>query len=104
MPMTYDPQKHHRRSIRLKGHDYAGGGTYFVTICAHREAGNIFGNEAAKEILARIWEEIAQEAEGGEEGQPVRAGLVSAPAASSFPRRAHTRRSPTSLCPIISMR
>jgi hypothetical protein len=35
--MSYDPAKHHRRSIRLKGHDYAGGGVYFVTICAHRE-------------------------------------------------------------------
>ena len=33
----YDPAKHHRRSIRLKGHDYAGGGLYFVTLCAHRE-------------------------------------------------------------------
>ncbi|VGO22077.1 transposase [Pontiella sulfatireligans] len=35
--MTYNPEIHHRRSIRLKGHDYAGGGLYFVTICAHRE-------------------------------------------------------------------
>jgi hypothetical protein len=35
--MKYDPAKHHRRSIRLKGHDYAGGGVYFVTLCAHRE-------------------------------------------------------------------
>jgi putative transposase len=35
--MSYDPAIHHRRSIRLKGHDYAGGGVYFVTICAHRE-------------------------------------------------------------------
>jgi len=33
----YNPKIHHRRSIRLKGHDYAGGGLYFVTICAHRE-------------------------------------------------------------------
>ncbi|MBN2686244.1 MAG: hypothetical protein JXR40_13270 [Pontiellaceae bacterium] len=33
----YNPEIHHRRSIRLKGHDYAGGGVYFVTICAHRE-------------------------------------------------------------------
>ena len=32
-----DPPIHHRRSIRLKGHEYAGSGTYFVTICAHRE-------------------------------------------------------------------
>lgn len=36
--MSYDPSVHHRRSIRLKGHDYAGGGVYFVTLCAHREA------------------------------------------------------------------
>ncbi len=50
--MSYDPARHHRRSIRLKGHDYAGGGVYFVTICAHREAiawarGNPFGVSAA---------------------------------------------------------
>jgi REP element-mobilizing transposase RayT len=36
--MSYDPAIHHRHSIRLKGHDYAGGGVYFVTLCAHREA------------------------------------------------------------------
>lgn len=30
---TYDPTIHHRRSIRLRGHDYAGGGLYFVTMC-----------------------------------------------------------------------
>ncbi|MCK5246856.1 transposase, partial [Candidatus Bipolaricaulota bacterium] len=34
---AYNPEIHHRRSVRLKGHDYAGGGLYFVTICAHRE-------------------------------------------------------------------
>jgi putative transposase len=31
--MAYDPKKHHRRSIRLRGHNYSGGGAYFVTIC-----------------------------------------------------------------------
>ncbi len=31
--MTYDPHKHHRRSIRLKGYDYTQAGAYFVTIC-----------------------------------------------------------------------
>jgi len=31
--MTYQPDKHHRRSIRLKGYDYAQAGAYFVTIC-----------------------------------------------------------------------
>ncbi|CAG0943768.1 hypothetical protein ANRL1_01466 [Anaerolineae bacterium] len=33
--MKYDPQKHHRRSIRLKGYDYTQAGAYFVTICGH---------------------------------------------------------------------
>lgn len=31
--MPYDPQKHHRRSIRLKGYDYTQAGAYFVTLC-----------------------------------------------------------------------
>jgi putative transposase len=33
--MTYDPRKHHRRSIRLKGYDYTQAGAYFVTFVAH---------------------------------------------------------------------
>ncbi|WP_168433009.1 transposase [Pontiella sulfatireligans] len=61
----YNPELHHRRSIRLKGHDYAGGGVYFVTLCAHREAGNIFATEMAKQIVAerlRITEEKVPDA------------------------------------------
>ena len=30
--MPYDPDKHHRRSIRLKGYDYALEGGYFITL------------------------------------------------------------------------
>lgn len=30
--MAYDPQRHRRRSIRLKGYDYCAPGAYFVTI------------------------------------------------------------------------
>ena len=30
--MKFDPQKHHRHSIRLKGYDYSQPGGYFVTI------------------------------------------------------------------------
>jgi REP element-mobilizing transposase RayT len=63
--MQYDPEKHHRRSIRLKGHDYAGGGLYFVTLCAHK-AKKIFGEiengqvslNAAGNALAKCWSEI----------------------------------------------
>lgn len=35
--MKYDPTKHHRRSIRLKGYDYTQPGTYFITICTHHQ-------------------------------------------------------------------
>jgi putative transposase len=31
--MKYNPEKHHRRSIRLKDYDYSQCGAYFVTIC-----------------------------------------------------------------------
>ena len=31
--MKYDPNKHRRRSIRLKNYDYSRCGAYFVTIC-----------------------------------------------------------------------
>ncbi len=41
--MTYDPDRHHRRSIRLKGFDYSRTAVYFVTICVqNREC--LFGN------------------------------------------------------------
>ena len=32
----FDPQKYHRRSIRLKGFDYSSAGAYYVTIVAQR--------------------------------------------------------------------
>ena len=31
--MTLDTERHHRRRLRLKGHDYAQDGAYYVTIC-----------------------------------------------------------------------
>ena len=34
--MSYNPKKHHRRSIRLSRYDYSRSGYYFVTICCHR--------------------------------------------------------------------
>jgi len=36
--MKYNPQKHHRKSIRLKGYDYSQAGLYFVTICTQNRA------------------------------------------------------------------
>jgi putative transposase len=63
--MTYDPERHHRRSIRLKGYDYAQAGAYFVTICAHgREClfGEVLGGEmrlnAYGDIVAQCWDDL----------------------------------------------
>lgn len=36
--MKYNPEKHHRRSIRLKGYDYSQAGLYFITICTQDRA------------------------------------------------------------------
>jgi putative transposase len=46
--MHFNPQQHHRRSIRLKEYDYSSPGEYFVTICTkdkHFIFGEIINNE-----------------------------------------------------------
>jgi REP element-mobilizing transposase RayT len=35
--MNYNPEKHHRRSIRLQGYDYTREGAYYFTICCHQK-------------------------------------------------------------------
>jgi putative transposase len=35
--MKFDPEKHHRRSIRLPDYNYAQSGAYFVTICTYQK-------------------------------------------------------------------
>lgn len=56
--MKYDPLKHHRRSIRLKGYDYAHAGAYFVTLVTRgREC--IFGEIVDGEMRANPLGEIA---------------------------------------------
>ncbi|WP_169239716.1 transposase [Candidatus Roseilinea sp. NK_OTU-006] len=47
--MKYDPQKHHRRSIRLKGYDYSQAGAYFVNIVTQARA-CLFGDVVAGEM------------------------------------------------------
>ena len=47
----YNPDVHHRRSIRLKGYDYSQSGLYFVTICVKKRI-CLFGEiDNAKMIL-----------------------------------------------------
>ncbi len=65
--MRYDPDKHHRRSIRLKGYDYRWAGAYFVTVCTHnRECllGEIVdGQMRLNELGEIVWEEWFRSAE-----------------------------------------
>ena len=35
--MTYNPDIHNRKSIRLKNYDYSREGLYFITICSHNK-------------------------------------------------------------------
>lgn len=46
----YDPNKHHRHSIRLKGYDYGTSGLYFVTICVEGRE-KVFGNIINDEMV-----------------------------------------------------
>ena len=58
--MRYDPEKHHRRSIRLKGYDYTQAGAYFVTICTH-ERECLFGEVINGQVRLSRWGEIVYE-------------------------------------------
>jgi putative transposase len=59
--MTYhDPTRHHRRSIRLPGYDYAQAGAYFVTINTHnREC--LFGAVVNGEMVLSRFGQVAAE-------------------------------------------
>jgi len=64
--MTYNPDIHHRRSIRLQHYDYARTGAYFVTICAWRRLcvfGTIEDNNMRSNALGDIvnicWQNIS---------------------------------------------
>lgn len=55
--MTYNRQKHHRRSIRLKGYDYSQPGAYFITIVTQDRA-CLFGAVMDGEMRLNEWGEI----------------------------------------------
>jgi REP element-mobilizing transposase RayT len=52
--MKYDPTKHHRRSIRLKGYDYHNAGAYFVTICTKNRE-HILDDPIINAIVHDVW-------------------------------------------------
>lgn len=65
MVARYNPEIHHRRSIRLKGYDYSQEGVYFVTICVQEReclfgevvTGEMVMNEAGARVQA-VWDEL----------------------------------------------
>jgi len=65
--MKYDPDIHHRRSIRLREYDYSSTGAYFVTTCTQgREC--LFGDvvdeairlDPAGESVWAAWDELPE--------------------------------------------
>jgi len=57
--MGYAKEKHHRRTVRLKGCDYALPGVYFIAICTDgREC--IFGNILKGEMICNSRGEIVR--------------------------------------------
>jgi hypothetical protein len=48
--MNYNPNIHHRRSIRLKGYDYSQAGLYFITICTQNQL-CLFGKIENREMI-----------------------------------------------------
>jgi len=54
------PDQHHRQSIRLKGHDYAQPGAYFVTVCT-RDRECVLGDITDGEIQLTEAGEIARQ-------------------------------------------
>jgi putative transposase len=63
--MSFNPEKHHRRSIRLMGYDYTQAGSYFITICCdkgiHRlgkiENDKMIANEIGNVVL-KEWDNL----------------------------------------------
>ncbi len=54
----YDPDIHHRKSIRLKEYDYSQSGMYFVTICTHKKELYFEEYPILKSIVEIEWTDI----------------------------------------------
>jgi putative transposase len=57
MATRFDPDRHHRRSIRLQGYDYGSPGAYFVTICTHLRE-QLFEEPLLRSVADAMWQRI----------------------------------------------
>jgi len=55
---SFDPSKHHRRSIRLRNYDYSQSGFYFITICCKNRA-HLFGEVKNGAMMLNVFGQIA---------------------------------------------
>jgi REP element-mobilizing transposase RayT len=60
MPMKYNPDIHHRRSIRLKHYDYSRNGAYFVTLCTFDRDCYFDKFPQLRDIVEGQWRAIAE--------------------------------------------
>ncbi|MCC7464702.1 MAG: hypothetical protein IT261_00445 [Saprospiraceae bacterium] len=58
--MKYNPEIHRRRSVRLRGYDYAKEGMFFVTICCQDRI-HFFGEVENKEMQLNDFGKIAHD-------------------------------------------
>ena len=65
--VKYNSERHHRRSLRLKGYDYTQNGAYYVTICTQKrqcllgtnKKGEMVLNEAGHKVK-KLWDELPE--------------------------------------------
>ncbi len=69
----FNPDIHHRRTIRLRGYDYSTVGAYFVTICVNRRGcllGKVVDGEMqlnnAGRMVRSVWDEMPEHYPGVE--------------------------------------
>ena len=58
--MKYNPDIHHRKSIRLEGCDYSKEGMYFITICTRNRGLYFWAYPELKEIVSRQWQKLTE--------------------------------------------
>ena len=60
MITKYNPDIHHRKSIRLKSYDYSSNGAYFITICTQDREYYFKEFPILAEIVKKQWEKLEE--------------------------------------------
>ncbi|MEN6336146.1 MAG: transposase [Phycisphaerales bacterium] len=108
--MAYDPDIHHRRSIRLADYDYSREGAYFVTVCTEGHLcllGEIVDGAMRLNELGRIvqtaWDELSRHYPGVEADafiiMPNHVHAIIVLSVGAGPRACPLSVSPLSACP-----